>query len=190
MSAQPMRGRFARAFGWMVSRKHPDVPRWSPTKTLNIVCGTTIAWMLLWMFVGSHWHLGVEAQSQGCLPWRYFIVTTNVPATIVKDQIYQYTSEGAPLMPNGIRIVKYAAGLPGDHVVVNAGGIFINGKYWGPLNAGALKRGHMTVSEVTKAYVIPEGKVLVLGTTDISWDGRYWGLINKMQITAKAYPLW
>lgn len=190
MSAQTIGGRLTGTFVRVFSRKHPEVPRWSSIKVLNIVCGTTIAWMLMWMFIGAHWRLGADVQNQGCLPWRYFVITTHAPTTIERDRIYQYTSEGAPLMPDGIRIVKYAAGVPGDHVAVNVHGIFINGKYWGAIVPAVLKRGHMTVHDVTKDYVIPEGKVLVLGTTDISWDGRYWGLIDKLQITGKAYALW
>lgn len=190
MSAVAGQGLVRRALGRVFARPDSSVPRWSGIKILNIVCGTTIAWMLLWMGVSHYWRLGVELQSQGCLPWRYFVLTTHAPLTIERGKTYQYQSEGAPLIPDGIRIVKFVAAVPGDHVVVNASGISINGRLWGPLNADTLRKGHMTVQQVTKDYVVPPGKLVVLGTTPVTWDSRYWGPIDKMQVNARAYHLW
>lgn len=190
MSAVVKGGLIRRMVERVFARPETSTPRWSANKILNIVCGTTIAWMLLWMGVSHYWRLGVEMQSQGCLPWRYFVLTTHAPTTIERNQTYQYQSEGAPLMPDGMRIVKYVAGLPGDHVVVNASGISINGKFWGPVSAETLRKGHMTIAQVTKNYIVPPGKLVVLGTTSVTWDSRYWGPINRMQVNARAYHLW
>lgn len=164
--------------------------RWSKTKTLNIVCGLTIAWLLAVKLVGAFVHLGVDPQPTPCLPWRYFIVGQQIPDSIERGKIYMYRAYRIPMMPNGIHVAKYAGAIAGDHVVVNEQGIFVNGHLWGPLNKEVMMKGRMTMDDVRADYVVPTGKVLMLGTMPNTWDGRYWGLVKLDQIDGKAVPLW
>lgn len=164
--------------------------RWSKTRLVNMACGIAIGWIVLFQAVASYVHVGIDPQPHPCLPWRYYLVNQTLPKTVVRGGIYMYRAHGIPLMPEGVRVAKYAAALPGDRVSVSAAGVSVNGKPWGPLDAAVMQKAHMSAADVTRDYVVPAGKLLMLGTEPTSWDGRYWGLIDLSLITAKATPLW
>jgi len=164
--------------------------RWTPWTVINITCGAFLGWVAFYAVLGSFIHFGFDPQENRCLPWRLFIVRTAAPTSVHRGTLYQYYAEHIPLMPEGTRVVKYAAAVAGDTVDVDADGVRINGTNWGPLNSLVLDKAHLTVQQVTKHYVVPAGKVLMLGTLPRSYDGRYFGLIPTQQLSGKAFAIW
>ncbi|MHB8742097.1 MAG: S26 family signal peptidase [Sulfuricaulis sp.] len=171
-------------------RKQSQRKKWTPWFVINVTCAAFLGWVLFYTILGSVVRIGFDPQPVRCLPWRVYVIRTAAPATIDRDKIYQYYARGIPLMPEGTRVVKYAAGVPGDRIDEDADGIRINGKLWGPLNPVVLEKAHLTVAGVTRHLVIPAGKVLMLGTLPHTYDGRYFGLIPSKDVVARAYPIW
>jgi len=165
--------------------------RWSAWTFANIASAVFIAWVLTFEVVGSRWHLGVDPQEVQCLPYDFFLVSQSAPETVVRGKVYQFKSKGmAPVVKDGTSMAKYAAAVAGDKVDVNGTGIYINGNKWGDLNPATMAKTKTTVNDVTRSYVVPEGKVLMLGSLPRSYDGRYTGLADASQITGRAFPLW
>lgn len=174
----------------MTSAARPIKPRWSRGKAINLTCLVALAWIALLQTVGAVAHIGYDPQLTRCLPWTVYAISQQRPDAVEAGKIYLYRARHIPLMPEGARVIKYAAAVAGDKVHVDSKGISINGKYWGPLNPSVMKKGKVSVSDVSKDYTVPAGHVLMLGTETRSWDGRYWGLLKTSQIFARARPLW
>jgi conjugal transfer pilin signal peptidase TrbI len=168
----------------------PKRERWSAWTVLNITCAAFLGWVLFYTVLGSVVRIGFDPQPVRCLPWRLYVIRTSAPATIERGKVYQYYARGIPLMPEGTRVVKYAAAVAGDTVDVDASGIRIDGRLWGPLNPQVLAKAHLTLAQVTKHYVIPPGKVVMLGTLPHTYDSRYFGPIPTSDVVARAYPIW
>jgi len=84
---------------------------------------------------------------------------------------------------------KYVAALPGDRVRIEAGTIWVNDREWGKLGLVGKKQVPPPVSRYDSSYVVPRGKVLMLGSKNNSYDGRYWGLVDKSEIVGKAHVI-
>jgi signal peptidase I len=84
---------------------------------------------------------------------------------------------------------KYVAALPGDTVEVKAGRVSINGKSWGTLDLVGKKQVPLPVARYDARYTVPRGKVLMLGSKNNSYDGRYWGLVDQSEIVGKAHVI-
>jgi len=165
--------------------------RWKPHVFVNIVSAVVIAWVLTFTWIQAHWHLGVDIQRVQCLPYEFFLVSQTPPDEIVRGKIYEYESTGlAPVVKDGTKMTKIAAAVAGDEIVVDARGVLINGQLWGPINPAVLQKTGKTLEGITTRYIIPEGKVLMLGTLPRSYDGRYWGLIDATQVQGRAIALW
>lgn len=165
--------------------------RWPAHVFLNIVSAVVIAWVLIFSWLEANWHVGVDIQEIQCLPYDFFMVGQKVPAMVERGKIYQYTASGLePVVKDGTPMVKIAAAVAGDEVVVTADGVSINGTFWGPLNPIVLEKTGKTPTGVQASYVVPKGKVLMLGTLPRSYDGRYWGLVDSKQITGRALAIW
>lgn len=149
--------------------------------------------------IKQHYQIGLDLQEHKCLPYTlYFFsmgrVDKNAPendrvSLNYGDMVSFVASDNimgrADL--DGKRIVKLVAGLPGDLFEVRDDSIYINGDRWGGLTLRETlghPKGHFDHSQV-----IPPGKVLLLGTTDYSYDGRYYGLLDQSLINAQAYPI-
>jgi len=173
--------------------KPPPEKRWSPTYFLNLVSGIAIVMILGVQWLSSSYALGINEQEIKCLPGTVFWVAREDLRVddMRRGGMYSYTSEGlGALLPDGYLVAKLAAGLPGDRVEVSADGIFINGERWGELNPITLEKAGLTVEQVTRSFVVPEGEVLMLGTLPRSYDGRYWGTVKARQLVGRTWRLW
>lgn len=84
-------------------------------------------------------------------------------------------------------MVKIVAGIPGDRLVVKDDFAYINGAPWGRLTLlRTLQKGS---GSLDRDVHVPPGKVLLLGTTPYSYDGRYYGFIDQVDIEAEAIPV-
>lgn len=125
--------------------------------------------------------VGTTPQYVSCLPWFWFIEIPTPPKHLaVGDLVIART----PKAFHGYRLGKFVIGVPGDHVVENHTGLWINGHYWG----GLWLRGwletykHQPQPKLPLHYVIPKHHYLLLGTSPMSLDGRYWGLVTRKNI--------
>ena len=96
-------------------------------------------------------------------PRRNEIILFRPPDTLIK-----MVRDRGTVLKRGDLFVKRVAAVGGDHLTVENGWVYINGKKKEKA-AGAKLRGD---------YIIPEGYIYVLGDNeDHSIDSRYWGLV-------------
>lgn len=172
----------------------PNIPkekRWKPHVFLNIVSAIFLAWIFVFSYLQDNWKLGIDPQVVKCLPYDFFVISRSKPDEVTRGKMYEYASKGqAPVMKDGLRLVKIAAAVAGDKVVVSQQGVFINGQKWGDLNPEVMRKTKWAVADVTRSYVVAPGKVLMLGTLPRSYDGRYFGPVDIQQLNGRAYFAW
>lgn len=172
-------------------KAHPK--RMSPTFVINLVCISAIVIIFLIQWALSCWSLGLDFSPIKCLDGTGYLIHKDTPVAseIERGSKYAYASHGLePLLKDGSRVVKIAAGMPGDVIAVNAKGVFINGHWWGALNPITMAHTHRTVASVTRTFTIQPGEVLMLGNLPRSYDGRYWGPVKDDWLVGHAWRLW
>lgn len=180
-----------RTWNWVKGPPIPKEKRWSPHTWLNIACVCGIVFILLGRHIEDNYRIGMVTANTQCIPGRYFWMWLDDDAVIERGETYVYRARGMePILADGLMIVKLAAGLPGDRVRVNAEGIFINDKLWGPLNPEVMKKAGLTVEDVTTEYVVAEDELVMLGNLSRTYDARYTGPIKYKQLLGGAQRLW
>lgn len=142
---------------------------------------------------------GIDLQEYKCLPYTFYWFNSGRVGDVPNDtrKIVLKHNQLVSFIPHdnmmgrtdldGLRIVKIVAGLPGDIFEVKNNEAYINGEKWGDLTL--LKTLNKPSGYFDRRIVIPEGRVLLLGTTQFSYDGRYYGLIDQHEINATVYPI-
>lgn len=143
--------------------------------------------------------IGLDLQSDGCLPYVLYGMKAgrvdnraeeSKKIQLRRGMFVSFVSKDLMMgldMFDGRRIVKKVAGLPGDVLKVENDKVYVNGVHWGGLALlGTLGK---EKGAFDREEVVPEGKVLLLGTLKNSYDGRYYGFIDQSAIDAQAMPL-
>lgn len=165
--------------------------RWSAAYVSNLVCWSAVVMILGLNFITSNWRIGLNTQEIRCLEGTVFLVRNKAPEAVERGQLIAYRSLGLePLLKNNTTVAKLVAAVPGDRVTVDARGVSINGKFWGPLNEKVMSKTGKSIASVSKTYTVKEGELLVLGDLPRSYDGRYWGTIKASQLIGPAWRLW
>lgn len=122
----------------------------------------------------------VGKQVMSCLPWDFYYWDSDRPVGEIKryDLLIFPARKMQPVIKDGEKIVKMAAGLPGDKVTIRDGIVSINGSVIGDMAYGA-KSFSKPMNYWDKEYVLQPNEIFVFGTEYNSYDSRYWG----------AYPM-
>lgn len=96
--------------------------------------------------------------------------------------------------PDGFRLCKPVAGLPGDSVVKEDGKlqVFADGKLVEQVSvATADRQGRPLETHAMPAGVVPVGQLVLLAPKyPNSLDSRFLGLIEASKVTHQIWPLW
>lgn len=150
-------------------------------------------------FIKGQFQVGIDLQEFKCLPFSLYLFTSGRVGAgegAGRNIVLEYgryvsfvphdNMMGRPDL-DGKRIVKVVAGLPGDVLEVTNDVAYINGQRWGDLSLlGSLSA---SPGAFDRKEVVPDGSVLLLGTTPYSYDGRYYGFVAQSEIKAEAYPI-
>lgn len=166
--------------------------------------GLFLAVMLRTEVQNASWRVMADPQTASCLPWSMYVVHAVRPVAIRRGDIVVLhepaldkvirTQFAIPMHQMGSMppAAKMVAGLPGDTVEIRDRAIWVNGNYFGKMWLKDWAVEHFPelhsvwASGVT---IIPKGKVLLMGTQSVSFDGRYIGLANSSDIEGAAWPL-
>lgn len=137
----------------------------------------------------STFRFGIDPQEVRCFPdHKYFLVNLrNTEAE--RNDVFAYYAKGlTPYFADGTLMAKVVTGVPGDHVLINEEGVFINGELVaeGFMLAAKLKKSE---SDFYTEFTIPERKYFMMAPAPESYDSRYWGMIDQQQLAGKATPL-
>ncbi len=165
--------------------------KFTPAKFGSVLLGS----LLLFTGVSSvqqslpPYHIIVGRQSVSCLPWDVFF--WRKPDTVVfkrHDLVLFPARNMGPYFPDGAAVVKMAAGVPGDRILIRNGILYINGEWIGDVRDGAraLKK---PMNYWDKEYVLGKDEVFMLGTEPRSYDSRYWGPYPKRLVRGRVSVL-
>ena len=143
-------------------------------------------------YLATRFRLGYDDQAHQCLPpHRWFLIDRH-DRMVRRGSLIAFVALGSQMGPyfrDGQVIVKRAAGVPGDRVVVGPDSVRINGVEVGEglALARTLKR---PAAAFVRADIVPPGKLWMVGATADSFDSRYWGFLPTSRVIGRAYVLW
>lgn len=142
-------------------------------------------------YIADNWRLLWDRQVRKCMDVNVLLFHTKPQNTYRRGDILVFESSNAePVFPNGTRLAKVAVGVPGDVVEITPGErILVNGV---EVARGLTYLNKIPSHKRTKFYgrrTLAENEYWMMGTTDRSFDSRYWGSIHATQILGKAWVL-
>ena len=168
----------------------PGAPkRWSTRFVKNLMA---ILMLVSFLAIGTlvdRYSLGLDLQKTRCLPWTVYWVTKDPTTPVERGLIYQFRFKGDEQVANR-NLLKFAAAVEGDRVRLEADGVWVNGRHWGLMHPDQVDRIHAMGKSAFASFVVPKGKLLMLGTLPQSYDSRYIGLVDTADIEGRARPLW
>ena len=103
------------------------------------------------------------------------------------DVLVFESRRAAPVFPDGTRLAKIAVGVPGDTVEITPDErILVNGRL---ISTGLPYLNKLSEGEKRKFIgrkVLGKDEFWMMGTTEHSFDSRYWGSINANQVLGKS----
>jgi len=158
--------------------KHGLVKLWSNPLCRHVGIGISII-LTMW---GLGWSFCFNVDDS--LSHSFFLVQLN-PHVIPRDSyvIFDHTILGQQR-----RLVKKVVGIAQDEIQVKQDEVWVNEKRIGKIKPYS-KEG-LSLSRIAPG-IIPEGFIFAAGTHKDSFDSRYenFGLVQKSQILARAYPV-
>ena len=136
----------------------------------------------------SHrYRLALEVQKYyTCLPFDAYLVDTAPTRTLSRGMLVQFVAPAkATLFTGAYEVVKLVAAVAGDRWRIVGDELYVNDRLWGRLYL--LQRLGLRSGAMDGSGVVPEGSVMVLGTTPSSYDSRYWGPLPVANITGVAH---
>lgn len=140
-------------------------------------------------YASDRYRLAPDPQEVRCFPDHSLFLVDLYQPEPVRGAIMAYSARGLdPFFEDGTLMAKVLVGKPGDSVVVNASGLFVNGDQHAesfPLAAGLGRK----ASDFFREETIPEDHYLMMAPAPESYDGRYWGYITRDQLVGLARPI-
>lgn len=173
------------------------------SQTWRVVRATGIALLALLVMLAlvvlgllvSGYRIGLDAQrligKPACMPSLVYLWTKTDGSAPERGE---YIVARMPKTNFGIggregdRIVKIVAAVPGDNVRIAGTEMWINGEHKDRLWLAKSLPGK-GVGDYDVEMVLGERQYFVMGTTQESFDSRYWGPINREAIIGSAMPL-
>lgn len=140
---------------------------------------------------GKHFvSLAWDPHEINCLPELHLAILVHKrPASVDRDSYVFWHASGALSYVAEDFVLKKVAGVPGDHLVIKDGLIYINGN----LVAKGLDDAVLydkKPQDFERSQVIPPNSYFVIGTAAMSNDSRYWGFLSEAEISGKAYRVY
>lgn len=156
-------------------------------KRLKAGSGAILAVIIFYAFT-ARYEFGVPPENTKCIDGSLFIIDKYDTDIKTGDTIAFYSKGMEPYFPDGNKVIKFAAGVGGDFVSANHSGVYVNSTYYGQYQLA--KQLGIDEESLYKKFIVPEGKVMALGDKPVSYDSRYWGLMDEKQVYGKAYAIW
>lgn len=87
-------------------------------------------------------------------------------------------------------IMKEIVGVPGDHVIINKKGVFLNGQFIKDSKPLKIDSHNRLMPLLISNKILRENEYLVMGLDNpLSFDSRYFGFIEKRNIVSTIKPL-
>lgn len=132
-----------------------------------------------------------DPQSVRCIPNYSFYLVDKFDTDIVRDALFAFKSKDLkPIYEKGTKMIKFVRALPGDTVEIDHNNqIFINGMLYATGLMWAQDKLGQPDSYFQGKSTLTENKYWFLGTSEKSFDSRYWGAVSHEDIIGRVYPI-
>jgi len=132
-----------------------------------------------------------DPQKVRCIPSHSFYLVDKYDTKVVRDGLFAFRSKDLnPIYEKGTKMVKFLRALPGDTVEINENNqIFINNQLYATGLMWAQEKLGQPDSYFQGKKTLKQNQYWVLGTSEKSFDSRYWGAIRHEDIIGRVYPI-
>lgn len=141
------------------------------------------------------------------MPKGYYSIVERNPVTVTNEEIVtfcpdhtvyfseaftrRYIKQGGEKEACWVTpLLKVVGAKAGDHVHADENGIVVNGVLLAH-SGSQPKDGNGQEMKIWRFDgIVPEGKVVLVNPMDLSFDSRYFGLVDTKQIREKVVPFW
>ncbi|GAD75298.1 hypothetical protein VAZ01S_023_00650 [Vibrio azureus NBRC 104587] len=175
--------------GTDIKRAHPLS---FPIKMVWVAIAMIFTFHLAVTTLTKHYLLVIDGMdaSERCIPEFSVYLLKRKYGQIEHGKIYTFKAKGmTPFYQDNMLITKYAVGLPGDEVIQNAKGVFINNER---ITDGypLIDKLGVEQADLYKSYRLKDNEVFFIAPAERSFDSRYWGTADINEIVGEAIPLW
>lgn len=166
-----------------VANKFEFLTRASKGQLLRATCATAV-FAMAGVWFGQNSGVFVDVSDIRCLP-EYVYIGYPKTKSFERGQIVSFVATDHTMFGlfTGKRAAKIIAGLPGDMVISNAAGAFVNGIKVGDRSSVTLQNmanKHLVAINMNRRLL--PGELFVMGTLPRSFDSRYWGPIPAADV--------
>ena len=137
----------------------------------------------------SRFTFGLDGQFFSCMPGKWLFVVDAKDKVLERGNIYALNAYGIEgVFKEGQKLAKFLVGMPGDEIVANEQGVFVNGKNL----ATDYLAGKWLGFEPGQFYgkkTLSENEYWFMGVGKMSFDSRYYGAMPLERIIGRAYAL-
>lgn len=149
-------------------------------------------------YFGTRFSIGIDAQKLQSIPGTRYVLTDKADLSPERGQIYAFKATFIEPIKEGQLVMKYVAAVPGDRVrITPAGQITVNGtpvildEEMGIVHGLALAgRFGKTGIDYARDFTVPARRLFMLGTSQASYDSRYFGPIPTTFLVGRVYQIW
>lgn len=154
------------------------------TLTLGIMFLIAVAFFSRFTFAAGPY-------AKSCIPEYSLYLVDKKDKKIIRNKIYAFKSKDlSPIYKKNTKMIKYIRAMPGDTVEINkTNQILINGQLYATGLMLAQEKLGQPYSYFQGEKKLTENQYWALGTSEDSFDSRYWGAISREDIIGRVYPI-
>jgi len=132
-----------------------------------------------------------DPQSVRCIPNYSFYLVDKYDKEIERDALFAFRSKDLkPIYEKDTKMIKFVRALPGDTVEIDKNNqIHINNMLYATGLMWAQEKLGQPDSYFQGKSTLAENQYWFLGTSEKSFDSRYWGAVSHEEIIGRVYPI-
>lgn len=146
--------------------------------------------LLFGAYLKSRVTVGIDDQQVHCLPYTFYLIDKHDKTVPVGGYVaFRLDKRGEPFFKEGSLFIKQVKAAQGDVVEVRDGEVAVNDRQVATLHPPILKKTGKTLKEYNRKVVLAQNDLWAMGTTENSYDSRYWGAIDQSMVVGQVYPI-
>jgi signal peptidase I len=142
------------------------------------------------MYLDVRFNIAFPEQDIKCLPYTVFIIDT-FDKKVKREGLFAFKNRGwmEKFEDDQWTVIKLAAGMPGDQIVVSKEKTLVGGDEYMGLEEHVINKLEASYSDFEREEIVPVGSYFALGTLERTYDSRYWGFVEEDQLVGRAYAI-
>lgn len=141
--------------------------------------------------LNKHYSVGMDLSAVSSNEHVFFTIKKkeSLISDLKKDDYVAFDSDFlAPVVKEGMTVIKQIKGLPNDKILVKDGKVYVNQELVAEIHENAMKKLNKPKNGFDREEVVPANHIFVIGSHPRSYDSRYWGFYKVEGKISRAYP--